>query len=585
MNSIPLFARPPLMALQTSPPGPLIHREEIAPSEHVPDLQMADAKRNEMDVDCQPQECQHHLKRKRFDEQGFVTPPSSVKRQRTDPFQFEDVDPIRLLPQEHIFFPFRPIYPQVGIMRERLHGITMPMECDDPSMQGQMMNNSNIVTEPSLKHGPIKGLKISKAVSHPPHERVKLNINEVMKGFKFPKTTGNDVYALNFDALKAWMKNTLEDAKDVTQEEKEAFYARIAVLLSAEISLQKYELPYLHNGCARYEPVITEKVAADSFRDLIRLGDYDFTKHYEGMQSGIKMSAFYMNGERVKASGIIKSPLEQWHDEKLRLTKISRVFKYSAKDMKSYRCIGLPLITAEFLTNAPGQFRPAALFDVLNYLKQSNVGGNITKILDLCAGWGDRLVGAMAATNRFKVVRYIGTDPNKDLTPCYKKIFDACSKVLNQEMKTPWQFTAKIYDKPMEDLSEEELNPEGVQSDLMITSPPFFDYEKYKDHGLTQSSVRYPKLEEWLDKFLYKLVDQAKKGVRNHGIIAIHFSTALYESKKVSDLLKANMEIKLRHVTDLAYIAKTKRRKTKGYEGEKFFIYQKVEPLQPQAGG
>lgn len=409
-------------------------------------------------------------------------------------------------------------------------------------------------------------------------------IDGMLQGFKFPKTKGDDIYALDFDALKAWMKKTLEDAKDVTQAETEAFYERVGQLLSVEISLQKYDLPYLHNGAARLEPVVNAKVAAESFRQLVSLGEYDFTKTYVGMQAGIKMSAFYMNEERIKASaGAGQSPVMKWKNEELRCKKITKIFKYCAQGKKPYLCLGLPLIANDFLMNAPGQFRPAALFDVLNYLKKSNVAGDITKILDLCAGWGDRLVGAMAAANRFKVVRYIGTDPNKDLTPRYQKIFDACMQVLNQEIKVPFQFTARIYDKPMEDLSEEELNYEGVQSDLMITSPPFFNYEKYKDHGNTQSCVRYPEVDEWLDKFLYKLVDQAKKGVRNHGIVAIHFSTTMYGNRKISELLKAKMGTTLQHITDLAYISKMTRGKQKGYEGEKFFIYQKVDAKEPDA--
>ncbi|CRX38219.1 7-cyano-7-deazaguanine synthase [Estrella lausannensis] len=436
--------------------------------------------------------------------------------------------------------------------------------------------------------GPWRGLNPTAlaGINPPPKTRevaqvfnsVEEKIEAMVKGFTFPKTKGDGVYSLDFDALKSWMQKKLNETLDVTQEEKEAFYERIGELLSDEITKHQYKLPHLHNGQCRSNPVITADVAAESFKLLLNLGNYDFTRTYTGMQAGLKMSAFYMNEERIKAStGIDKSPSKKWEDEKLRWKKITKIFKYHAQGKAPYLCLGLPLITNDFLMNAPGQFRPAAVFDVLNYLKQSNVAGNITRILDLCTGWGDRLVGAMAAAKQFKVVRYIGTDPNKDLTPRYKNIFDACLKVLDREMGEPYQFTCKLYDKPMEDLSEEELIVDGVPSDLMITSPPFFDYEKYKDHGNTQSTARYPEIDEWVNNFLYKLVDQAKKGVRNQGIVAIQFSTTKIGDKKICDLLKANMQSKLKHITDLSYVSKAIRGKRHGYEGEKFYIYQKVE--------
>jgi DNA modification methylase len=43
--------------------------------------------------------------------------------------------------------------------------------------------------------------------------------------------------------------------------------------------------------------------------------------------------------------------------------------------------------------------------------------------------------------------------------------------------------------------------------DLIFTSPPYFDREIYSIED-TQSCMRYPKYQDWRDKFLFKVLDK-----------------------------------------------------------------------------
>ena len=135
-----------------------------------------------------------------------------------------------------------------------------------------------------------------------------------------------------------------------------------------------------------------------------------------------------------------------------------------------------------------------------------------TKILDPCAGWGDRMVGALASTC---VKRYVGFDPNKRLAQGYKKMQADFGYHLETEdsAKSHCRFSSnyEIYSLPFESgecfLKEEKF-------EFAFKSPPFFDYEEYSDEN--------PTYQNWYTEFYEPLFKLTENHLIDGGLFAIH---------------------------------------------------------------
>jgi len=128
------------------------------------------------------------------------------------------------------------------------------------------------------------------------------------------------------------------------------------------------------------------------------------------------------------------------------------------------------------------------------------------KVLDFSAGWGDRLVGFLASGAE----SYIGIDPNTKLQDPYRKIVD----LSGAEKET------RFICSPAE-----EADLTGVEVDFVFTSPPYFTLERYSDEE-TQSWKRYPKIEEWLEGFLFPTLDKCWSVLSEGGRILVNVADA-----------------------------------------------------------
>jgi tRNA1(Val) A37 N6-methylase TrmN6 len=110
-------------------------------------------------------------------------------------------------------------------------------------------------------------------------------------------------------------------------------------------------------------------------------------------------------------------------------------------------------------------------------------------ILDPCSGWGDRLIAALAC----RVNSYIGFDPNKKLFKGYNDICDMFNTGSD----------IKMICKPFE-MAEPYL--EKDKYDLIFTCPPYFDLEIYDETCKKQSISQYPRLNDWIEGFLFPML-------------------------------------------------------------------------------
>lgn len=136
------------------------------------------------------------------------------------------------------------------------------------------------------------------------------------------------------------------------------------------------------------------------------------------------------------------------------------------------------------------------------------------KVYDFAAGWGDRLLAALATSS---VNMYIGTDPNLDNQSIYNQILAEIVPLCGRS------FDAKVHDQPAESFEPDKLY--GNDFDLVFTSCPYFNREQYAantKHQHLQSWYRYPTRELWLEHFLFPALTRAVKCLRKGGILAVN---------------------------------------------------------------
>lgn len=184
---------------------------------------------------------------------------------------------------------------------------------------------------------------------------------------------------------------------------------------------------------------------------------------------------------------------------------------------------------------------------------------NAKIVLDPCAGWGDRLLGAIAAD----VNEYIGFDPNIDLQQGYIDILKLAN--INQIItKNPLELNFdngyKIYLEPFE---KNALKLKTNYFDLVFTSPPFFDYEVYTPEN--------PKYIDWIEEFYKPLMLHSCRCVKLNGYVAIHIDDT--SAGKISDFL-IDIVPKITTLKFQFYIGLTGM-----YSGQtrKIWVFQKLE--------
>ena len=141
-------------------------------------------------------------------------------------------------------------------------------------------------------------------------------------------------------------------------------------------------------------------------------------------------------------------------------------------------------------------------------------------IYDPSAGWGGRILGAMASKKR---IHYIGTDPNTDnyIDELGKSRYEYVADFFNEhglETNPFWEEEKNTYHVFQEGSEHIGNHPDFQQYkgklDMVFTSPPYFDREQYSDDD-EQSFKAYPMYHDWRDNFLKPTLTNAYESLRN----------------------------------------------------------------------
>ena len=111
-----------------------------------------------------------------------------------------------------------------------------------------------------------------------------------------------------------------------------------------------------------------------------------------------------------------------------------------------------------------------------------------------------------------KINYYIGIDPNKHLQSGYNNMIRI---FLPKSSHSKYQM--------INGCAEDEISLLDKNFDLVFTSPPYYDLEKYSDDE-NQSIIKYKNFEEWYNNFLLKSMRDAFDKLENNGIMAININ-------------------------------------------------------------
>ena len=239
--------------------------------------------------------------------------------------------------------------------------------------------------------------------------------------------------------------------------------------------------------------------------------DYEFPyiDKYVGLSTVGNLASDYFHQEqrwKCDATGY-PSPQKTWENERFRLTLFKALFSLKVKEINPKvlrQIIGLRKYIA-------AQFRPSAAKAIYDYFQAKNV-------LDFSMGWGDRIAGAYASEY---VENYIGFDPNASLLKGYVEQLQLYSSITGNAKRF------KL--KPV--CAEDDRYILTNEFDLIFTSPPYFDKEKY-DQSPNQSYIKYKKFDDWMNDFLIKAIELRTQNLKSGGHLVINVSD-IYTRKKL----------------------------------------------------
>lgn len=187
--------------------------------------------------------------------------------------------------------------------------------------------------------------------------------------------------------------------------------------------------------------------------------------------------------------------------------------------------------------------------------------GNGRSVLDFCSGYGGRLLGFWFSKS---FTSYTGIDPNTSIP--YSDMIDWLQE------RYPTTKTVRMINKCAEDVNYTKIIGSN-RVDLIFTSPPYFDIELYSEDQ-TQSYKRYPKYDEWLNKFLFKVIDMTTQYLSSNGRLIINIKD-INKNDTVEQMIHfVTKDLKLKYETSIDFIqAKLPYDNVSGTGYEKFYVF------------
>jgi hypothetical protein len=293
------------------------------------------------------------------------------------------------------------------------------------------------------------------------------------------------------------------------------------------------EMPKYYTDDPRYE--IVYKILDDQPADYTRA-----IQEKEILKTSLKLA-----DPKTGQTKSLRSFTEIWEDPKSGLSEEI----LASKDQNEAKWS----LTRKYNYKIATTFMPMYAKAIYEYFGVKNV-------LDNCAGWGDRMCGALASTC---VKRYVAFDPNQNLVEGYKKIqHDFGNKVTSHEGKhIKFDSGYDVYSVPFENC-DSWLKDERF--DFAFTSPPFFDYEDYSPDN--------PPYKNWYKEFYEPLFKLTEKHLYTNAFFAIHIDDT--SAGKIRTFLDETVP----KITSFKYCGKIGLVGGKSGKIRNVYLFQKTKP-------
>lgn len=225
----------------------------------------------------------------------------------------------------------------------------------------------------------------------------------------------------------------------------------------------------------------------------------EITKYYQTHKNtGLKILNYFFEKEKIKTKGFKNISHEDVFLNKKELEKhilrVKKLYKITDNNkIKDYQLRSLLSLNYGSIC----MFKPTSAMYIYHFFK-SKVG-----ILDPCAGWGGRLLGAIVYD-----INYIGIDSNKNLINCYHNLINKFGD------KTKHKFICSY---------SENLDFSLFNYDLFMTSPPYEYIEKYENMKIYNN---------FYEDFLFKIFHNGFKHLKKGGWLVLNINKKMYKKIK-----------------------------------------------------
>jgi hypothetical protein len=285
------------------------------------------------------------------------------------------------------------------------------------------------------------------------------------------------------------------------------FFSKSYILEKFE-KLKRYN-PYFLN----YNPIKNKNLNKFNGKLII------FKEEYQKNKELYSITDYFSQSCRVKCINNLKSnesPLEYFQKHKTEI--IHDIFSQKEKNKQL-------VIYNDFIeymyknTKQCTNFNTTVVLSLLKLLKPK-------RFLDPSAGWGDRLIGAIAYG-----CEYTGIDPSDCMNPIYHKIIN---ELVPRTEKNNYNIIQSGFETAI---------IEQDYYDLVFTSPPFFDFEIYEKSN-TQSIEQFDTLDKWLKGFLFPLTEKSYSALKINGNFGLYISdyTGVSFTKEIFKYINENIK-------------------------------------------
>ena len=264
---------------------------------------------------------------------------------------------------------------------------------------------------------------------------------------------------------------------------------------------------------------------------------------------GLALSWSYMPHAFDVKCGNMNTPLQTFNNDKEKIKK--KMEKLGHVDSPSGLRKALKVMSG---SQGVSNFRPTAAQAIYERFMPE---GGIT--WDMSGGYGGRLLGAIKSQ-----INYIATEPATETVKGLKEIIVDWSHISNIFRKVPH---FEIVQKGSEDFL-----PDKESLDLCFTSPPYFNTEKYSDEE-TQSYIKFPTKDKWVDGFLRKTFQNCHYGLKQNRYMLINIANV----KSFSHLEDATVWIAEQEgfVLEDGYRLALSKINGHGFKYEPIFVFKK----------